>query len=98
MKNLETRKLGIDGTAINWIGDSSSLTGTDAIVWSRLGLEHSNPGWQLSDTEKAELKDFYQHLSCVLENLPPDGKPEGKFLAPNPNLTSICDSRGDSQS
>ena len=87
MKNLETRKLRRDWTAINWIGDSSSLTGTDAIAWPRLGLEHSNPGRQLSDIEKAELKDFYQRLSCVLENLPPDGKPEGKFLAPNERLS-----------
>lgn len=59
MKNLETRKLRRDWTAINWIGDSSSLTGTDAIAWPRLGLEHSNPGQQLSDPDKAELKDFY---------------------------------------
>lgn len=87
MKNLETRKLRRDWTAINWIGDSSSLTGTDAIAWPGLGLEHSNPGRQLSDPEKAELKDFYQRLSCVLENLPPDGKPEGKFLAPNERLS-----------
>ena len=87
MNNLETRKLRRDWTAINWIGDSSSLTGTDAIAWPRLGLEHSNPGRQLSDLEKAELKDFYQRLSCVLENLPPDGKPEGKFLAPNERLS-----------
>ena len=50
-------------------------------------MEHSNPGRQLSDPEKAELKDFYQRLSCVLENLPPDGKPEGKFLAPNERLS-----------
>ena len=87
MKNLETRKLRRDWTAINWIGDSSSLTGTDAIAWPRLGLEHREPGRLLSDTEKAELKDFYQRLSCVLENLPPGGKPEGKFLAPNERLS-----------
>jgi len=87
MKDLETRKLRRDWTAINWIGDSSSLTGTDAIAWPRLGLEDSNPGRQLCGTEKAELKDFYQRLSCVLENLPPDGKPEGKFLAPNERLS-----------
>ena len=87
MKDLEIRKLRRDWTAINWIGDSSSLTGTDAIAWPRLGLEDSNPGRQLSGTEKAELKDFYQRLSCVLENLPPDGKPEGKFLAPNERLS-----------
>ncbi|MCP2729775.1 Cas10/Cmr2 second palm domain-containing protein [Limnofasciculus baicalensis] len=102
MKDLETRKLRRDWTAINWKGDSSSLTGTDAIAWPRLGLELSNPGRQLSDVEKdelkhpgrqlsdpekAELKDFYQRLSCVLENLPPDGKPEGKFLDPNERLS-----------
>jgi CRISPR-associated protein Cmr2 len=102
MKNLETRKLRRDWTGINWIGNSSSLTGTDAIAWPRLGselsnserqlsdtekAEFSNPGRQLSDAEKAELKDFYQRLSCVLENLPADGKPEGKFIAPNERLS-----------
>lgn len=87
MKDLETRKLRRDWTAINWIGDSSSLTGTEAIAWPRLGFEDSNPGRQLSSTEKGELEDFYQRLSCVLENLPPDGKPEGKFLAPNERLS-----------
>jgi len=89
MNDLENRKLRRDWTALNWKGDSSSLTGTDAIAWPGLGLEHSNPGRQLSDTEKAEIKDFYQRLSCVLENIPPDGKPEGKFLAPNERLSIL---------
>jgi len=100
MNDLENRKLRRDWTAINWKGDSSSLTGTDAIAWPRLGFEDSNPGRQLSSDEKNELKDFYQRLSCVLENLPPDGQPEGKFLAPNeklsiPELVKRLVTRGD---
>jgi CRISPR-associated protein Cmr2 len=87
MKNLETRKLRRDWTAINWIGESSSLTGTDAIAWPRLGLGDSYPGRQFTKQEKEELATFYRHLSCVLENLPLDGKPEGKFLAPNERLS-----------
>lgn len=87
MKDLETRKLRRDWTAINWIGESSSLTGTDAIAWPRLGLGDSYPGRQFTKQEKEELATFYRHLSCVLENIPLDGQPEGKFLAPNERLS-----------
>lgn len=87
IKDLETRKLRRDWTAINWIGDSSSLTGTDAIAWPRLGLGDSYPGRQFTKQEKEELATFYRHLSCVLENIPLDGQPEGKFLAPNERLS-----------
>ncbi|NER93603.1 MAG: CRISPR-associated protein Cmr2 [Symploca sp. SIO1B1] len=87
MKDLENRKLRRDWVAINWMGESSSLTGTDAIAWPRLGLEDSNPGRRLTEAEQAELDDFYYRLSCVLENCPPDKEPEGKFLAPNERLS-----------
>ncbi len=87
MKDLESRKLRRDWTAINWMGDSSSLTGTDAIAWPRLGLEDSNPGRRLSEQERTELKDFYNRLSRVSEDCPPDKEPEGKFIAPNERLS-----------
>lgn len=87
MKDLETRKLRRDWTAINWMGESSSLTGTDAIAWTRLGLEDSNPGLRLTKEEKEELDDFYNRLSRILEDCPPDEEPKGKFLAPNERLS-----------
>ncbi|MEY3868764.1 MAG: hypothetical protein RLZZ338_2655 [Cyanobacteriota bacterium] len=89
INDLENRKLRRDWTALNWIGESSSLTGTDAIAWPGLGRENHTPGMRLSEKEQPEIKEFYQLLSRVLENLTPDDstEPEGKFLAPNERLS-----------
>jgi CRISPR-associated protein Cmr2 len=91
MQDLESRKLRRDWTGINWTGESSSLTGTDAIAWTGLGKVNSQPGRQLTKAEKAEMQDFYQRLSYALDinkeedlpkikELPLDSKLEGKFL------------------
>jgi CRISPR-associated protein Cmr2 len=69
MDDLETRKLKRDWTAINWVGESSSLSGTDAIAWNRLGQEHSNPGRSLSSDEQQELERFYLCLAWFLDDL-----------------------------
>lgn len=68
MDDLETRKLKRDWTAINWIGESSSLTGTDAIAWHQLGKESREPGRSLNDDEQIELKRFYHRLAWVLDD------------------------------
>lgn len=68
MDNLETRKLKRDWTAINWVGESSSLTGTDAIAWNRLGKELREPGRSLNDEEQRELKRFYHRLAWILDD------------------------------
>jgi len=79
MDDLETRKLKRDWTGINWMGESSSLTGTDAIAWHQLGRklkEGEDPGRSLTPEEKDELELFYRRLSWLLDN--PDyriGKP-----------------------
>jgi CRISPR-associated protein Cmr2 len=76
MDDLETRKLKRDWIAINWMGESSSLTGTDAIAWHQLGKEDKQPGRSLTQAEKDELELFYRRLSWLLDN--PDyriGKP-----------------------
>lgn len=76
MEDLETRKLKRDWIAINWVGESSSLSGTDAIAWNRLGQEHSSPGRVLTKPELEELELFYRRLSWLLDD--PDrriGKP-----------------------
>jgi CRISPR-associated protein Cmr2 len=69
MDDLETRKLKRDWTAINWVGESSSLSGTDAIAWNRLGQEHSQPGRSLFDEEQQELERFYLRLAWILDDL-----------------------------
>ena len=79
MEDLETRKLKRDWTGINWMGESSSLTGTDAIAWHQLGrkLEKGEePGRSLTAKEKDEIELFYRRLSWLFDN--PDyriGKP-----------------------
>ena len=69
MEDLETRKLKRDWTGINWIGESSSLTGTDAIAWHQLGKEDQEPGRLLTPQEKDDLELFYRRLSWLLDNL-----------------------------
>lgn len=76
MDDLETRKLKRDWTAINWMGESSSLTGTDAIAWHQLGKESKEPGRSLTRPEQEDQELFYRRLSWLLDN--PDyrvGKP-----------------------
>lgn len=68
MEDLETRKLKRDWTAINWVGESSSLSGTDAIAWPQLGQEHSNPGQVLTKLELEDLELFYRRLSWLLDD------------------------------
>lgn len=68
MDDLETRKLRRDWIAINWVGESSSLTGTDAISWHQLGKLDSNPGRLLSQSEQEEMELFYRRLSWLLDN------------------------------
>jgi CRISPR-associated protein Cmr2 len=71
MEDLETRKLKRDWVAINWMGESSSLTGTDAIAWHLLGRklkEGEDPGRSLTPEEKKEQKRFYHRLAWVLDD------------------------------
>ena len=68
MDDLETRKLKRDWIAINWVGESSSLTGTDAIAWHQLGKESRQPGRSLNETEQRELKRFYHQLAWILDD------------------------------
>ena len=39
-------------TGINWVGESSSLTGTDAIAFPRLGAKDINPNGGMDKGEK----------------------------------------------
>jgi CRISPR-associated protein Cmr2 len=94
MDDLETRKLKRDWTGINWTGESSSLSGIDAIAWNRLGdsdlLKRDLKG-ELTQAErvavKQEIQDFYLSLSQSLEQASCEDQPQGKFLQPNERLS-----------
>lgn len=90
MDDLENRKLKRDWTAINWVGESSSLTGTDAIAWNRLGQER-DLRQELTPAQKQALKqemeNFYTRLSQVLEDKSQNDQPQGKFLSPQERLS-----------
>ncbi|WP_323306801.1 Cas10/Cmr2 second palm domain-containing protein [Limnoraphis robusta] len=91
MKDLENRKLSRNWTGVNWIGESSSITGTDAIAWPGLGSESREPKRIDWNQEEKEIKKFYRHLAFILEGKnpeqqPPDEKPEGKYIDENEKL------------
>ncbi|MDZ8066047.1 MAG: type III-B CRISPR-associated protein Cas10/Cmr2 [Nostoc sp. DedQUE08] len=86
MDDLETRKLSRGWTAVNWIGESSSLTGTDGIAFPGLGGEARNPKLITYPSEKGEIENFYTALAALTEKLEKE-TPEGKFIAPNEKLS-----------
>jgi len=85
--DLETKKLKRDWVAINWTGESSSITGTDAIAWPRLGDPSIKPNRPLNPTEKKQQDDFYLQLAGRSEKCSDEQPPEGKFIAPNERLS-----------
>ncbi|MBD2568858.1 Cas10/Cmr2 second palm domain-containing protein [Anabaena lutea] len=68
MEDLETRKLSRNWTAINWIGESSSLTGTDGIAFPGLGGENRNPKNLTYRSEQDDITTFYGDLAYITEN------------------------------
>jgi CRISPR-associated protein Cmr2 len=80
MLDLETRKLRRDWTVPNWNGESSSLSGADAIAYpnidsaNNVGIKY-NPG-----QERKEVRRFYEKLAAALENTRQQDEP--KFLDP----------------
>ncbi|WP_143289465.1 Cas10/Cmr2 second palm domain-containing protein [Brunnivagina elsteri] len=87
MDDLERRKLSRSWTALNWIGESSSMTGADAIAFPDLGAETRNPNNRVWRDEKAAIERFYRRLGCFLENLPLDAEPEGTLVAKNEKIS-----------
>lgn len=85
LNNLEEQKLERAWTAINWIGESSSLTGTDAIAWPGLGRQQRNPKYCNWQEEKGEIETFYKNLVLKLfDNPTPDA---GGYIADNEKLS-----------
>jgi CRISPR-associated protein Cmr2 len=87
LQDLEIRKLSRAWTAINWVGESSSLTGTDGIAFPGIGAETRNPNTRRWGDEDTHIKAFYRSLACVLEYKSLDAEPEGKFVATNEKLS-----------
>ncbi|RUT03868.1 hypothetical protein DSM106972_047820 [Dulcicalothrix desertica PCC 7102] len=81
MKDLETRKLSRAWTALNWMGESSSLTGSDAIAYPKLGnkkREIQDFGYGAKDEE---ITKFYIKLAEITEYNANQPSPDGRFIA-----------------
>ena len=61
-KKLNEKKRGRDWTGINWQGESSTLSGADAIAYPKLGF-NSDPRKYNYQQEKNDVTAFYQALS-----------------------------------
>ncbi len=85
MEDLETRKLKRDWIAMNWVGESSSLSGTDAIAWDRLGNESDRP-WEWSQHKEA-VEQFYTELAQASEGASSASNDLGKFIDPSERLS-----------
>ena len=97
IEDLETKKLSRSWTVLNWIGESSSLTGTDAIIHPDINnRQWFDPKKSTSKEKQEKIKNFYHYLSFLLElhdqelNKFQDldnKEPEGKFLDSNERLS-----------
>jgi CRISPR-associated protein Cmr2 len=87
MNDLEDKKLARDWTGVNWIGESSSLSGTDAIAWYGMGAGSRNPKSLNPGEEKPKIDEFYQRLLTALETTKVGEAAQGKFLDENERLS-----------
>jgi CRISPR-associated protein Cmr2 len=85
MEDLETRKLKRDWIAVNWVGESSSLSGADAIAWDGLGKESDRP-WEWS-SHQASVDQFYKELAQVSEGSSSTSNNLGNFIDPSERLS-----------
>lgn len=67
-----------DWVGINWKGESSTLSGTDAIAWPTMGL--LNPKTGRAKQEKQDIEKFYAALSQKLGETYLDRLPKFKLL------------------
>lgn len=96
MEDLENRKLSRSWKAVNWMGESSSLTGADAIAFPKLGNRKLNKEHSFNyRVQEEEISRFYARLAEITNNpstseTPEDNNaetPEGKFISPNERLS-----------
>lgn len=86
MRELENKKLSRQWVGINWIGESSSLTGADGIAFPGLGDIKRNPMIINYKAEKKRIEDFYSGLATITESTT-TSEVEGKFIDPNEKLS-----------
>ncbi|MGB3558196.1 MAG: hypothetical protein WBA24_06590, partial [Geitlerinemataceae cyanobacterium] len=97
-KDLENRKLARQWTAINWIGESSSISGADAIAYPKMadeGIEVVNQnGKKFPKTNPELIKEFYRDLAQMFDTdrsewrqQTENAEVEGKFIADNERLS-----------
>ncbi len=60
---LTEQKRSRDWTGVNWMGESSTLSGADAIAHPELGRPGQDPRRYNYPAEKAKIERFYQQLS-----------------------------------
>ncbi len=60
---LAQAKRARDWTGVNWTGESSTLSGADAIAWPELGRTGQDPRRYNYQAEKTKVELFYQQLS-----------------------------------
>ncbi len=87
-QRMNEKKRGRDWTGINWQGESSTLSGADAIAYPRLSYDSNEcdraiekayePKKYNYQTEKATVKKFYEHLKEKLGE---------SFIDPNEQLS-----------
>ncbi|MBE9033129.1 CRISPR-associated protein Cmr2 [filamentous cyanobacterium LEGE 11480] len=97
MDDLETRKLQRNWVAINWVGESSSLSGADAIAWPGLGSDAMRP--QKDNQQKivgnpnhrSHYEAFYRQLAWSATHpgqiAPTDQAAHGGFIAESERLS-----------
>ncbi|CAN1210453.1 GGDEF domain-containing protein [Tumidithrix helvetica PCC 7403] len=85
MRDLETRKLRRGWTVPNWNGESSSLSGHDAIAYPNMDRQITPDNKRNEGLEKKEIDNFYVKLANALENSKNEDEP--KFLDPSEKLS-----------
>ena len=75
--NMNQAKYARAWTGINWVGESSTLSGLDSRAWHSLGLHKSHERPRL--VEDKEVRDFYKQLSQAIE--PPLASAKGNANA-----------------
>ena len=74
-QRLNAKKRSRGWTGVNWTGESSTLSGADAVAWPKLGF--ITPRHASYQNQKQEIRDFYIKLSELLE----------AFIDPNEELS-----------
>jgi CRISPR-associated protein Cmr2 len=74
-QRLNAKKRPRGWTGVNWTGESSTLSGADAVAWPKLGV--INPRNARHQDQKGEIRVFYQALGQQLE----------AFIDPNEELS-----------